>query len=212
MGNWVTKGAVTPVKDQGQCGSCWAFSTTGGTEGSWEVATGSLVSLSEQQLVDCSKANSGCNGGSMELAFNFAKGVNVASESSYPYTARDGSCKSSYTTAIPKGGVTGYTDVSTSSNSLQSALNSNPVSVAVEADQSAFQSYSGGIVTSGCGTNLDHGVLAVGYDSSAGYFKVKNSWGSSWGDAGYLKISTSGNVCGIKSQPSYPKVSAAAVV
>jgi len=91
-----------------------------------------------------------------------------------------------------------------------SALNGNPVSVAVEADQSAFQGYSGGIVTSGCGTNLDHGVLAVGYDSSEGYFKVKNSWGSSWGDNGYLKISTSGNVCGIKSQPSFPKVNGGA--
>merc|ERR1712203_214723 len=210
--NWVTKGAVTPVKDQGQCGSCWAFSSTGGVEGRWEVATGSLKSLSEQQLVDCSKQNSGCNGGLMDYAFSFYESTNIASESSYPYTARDGTCKSSFTTAIPQGGVTGYTDVSSSSGSLESALNSNPVSVAVEADQSAFQRYSGGIVTSGCGTNLDHGVLAVGYDSSAGYFKVKNSWGSSWGDAGYLKISTSGNVCGIKSQPSYPKVSAAAVV
>jgi len=205
--NWITKGAVTPVKDQGQCGSCWAFSSTGGTEGSWEVATGSLVSLSEQQLVDCSKQNSGCNGGLMDYAFSYYKGTSIASESSYPYTARDGSCKSSYTTAIPQGGVTGYTDVGSSSSSLMSALNSQPVSVAVEADQSAFQRYSGGIVTSGCGTSLDHGVLAAGYDSAQGYFLVKNSWGASWGDAGYLKISTSGNVCGITSQPSYPTVS-----
>jgi len=205
--NWVTKGAVTPVKDQGQCGSCWAFSTTGGTEGSWEVATGNLVSLSEQQLVDCSKANSGCNGGLMDSAFQYYETTSIASESSYPYTARDGSCKTSYTAAIPQGGVTGYTDVGSSSEALMSALNQQPVSVAVQADQSAFQRYSGGIVTSGCGTQLDHGVLAAGYDSDAGYFLVKNSWGASWGDNGYLKIGTSGNVCGIHSEPSYPKVS-----
>jgi len=205
--NWVTKGAVTGVKNQGQCGSCWAFSSTGGTEGMWEIATGSLKSLSEQQLVDCSKQNSGCNGGLMDYAFSYYKSTSIATEQSYPYTGRDGSCKSSYTTAIPSGGVTGYTDVSSSSSALMSALNSNPVSVAVEADQSSFQRYSGGTITSGCGTNLDHGVLAVGYDSSANYFLVKNSWGTSWGNNGYLQISTSGNVCGIHSEPSYPKVS-----
>jgi cathepsin L len=204
--NWVTKGAVTPVKDQGQCGSCWAFSSTGGTEGRWEVATGSLKSLSEQQLVDCSKQNSGCNGGLMDYAFSFYESTSIASESSYPYTARDGTCKSSYTTAIPQGGVTGYKDCSGSS-SLQSALQTGPVSVAVEADQNSFQRYSSGILSSGCGTNLDHGVLAAGLNTGSGYYLVKNSWGSSWGDNGYLKISTSGNVCGITSQPSYPTVS-----
>merc|ERR1712109_218381 len=97
--NWVTKGAVTPVKDQGQCGSCWAFSSTGGTEGSWEIATGSLVSLSEQQLVDCSKQNSGCNGGLMDQAFSFYERTPIATEDSYASTGRDGSCKSNYDTA-----------------------------------------------------------------------------------------------------------------
>merc|ERR1712070_1243440 len=208
--DWTTKGAVTPVKDQGQCGSCWAFSTTGGMEGAWQIASGSLTSMSEQQLVDCSTQNAGCNGGSMELAFNFAGTVNVATESSYPYTARDGSCKSSYTTAVPQGGITGYKTVGQSTSSLKSAIQNGPVSIAVEADQSAFQRYTSGTITSGCGTNLDHGVLAVGYGDS--YYKVKNSWGTSWGEKGYGQISTAGNVCGIHSQPSYPTVSGSVAV
>jgi len=208
--DWTTRGAVTPVKDQGQCGSCWAFSTTGGMEGAWQIASGSLTSMSEQQLVDCSTRNSGCNGGSMELAFTYAGTTNVATESSYPYTARDGTCKTSYSTAIPRGGVTGYKSVSQSTSALKSALNTGPVSVAIEADQMAFQMYSGGVLSSGCGTNLDHGVLAVGYTDTA--FKVKNSWGRSWGSSGYLQISTSGNVCGIHSDASYPTVSASVAV
>merc|ERR1719215_175080 len=130
-------------------------------EGAWQIGTGSLTSMSEQQLVD-STQNAGCNGGSMELAFNFAKGVNVATESSYPYTAHDGSCKSSYTTAVPQGGITGYKSVGQSSDSLKSAISTGPVSVAIEADQMSFQMYSGGVLSSGCGTNLDHGVLSSG--------------------------------------------------
>merc|ERR1719436_1148690 len=149
------------------------------------------------------------NGGLMDYAFQYAEGVAVATESSYPYTARDGSCKSSYTTAIPRGGVTGYHDVSASTSSLQSALVQQPVSVAIQADQSVFQRYSGGVITSGCGSQLDHGVTAVGYNSD--YFIVKNSWGASWGNSGYVYISTSGNVCGIHSDASYPTVSGAPV-
>merc|ERR1712211_56960 len=111
---------------------------------------GTLTSMSEQQLVDCSKANLGCNGGSMESGFQFEQGVNVATESSYPYTARDGSCKSSgYTTAVPRGGVTGYKSVSASTSALP-ALQTGPVSVSIEADQYSFQGYSGGVITSGC--------------------------------------------------------------
>merc|ERR1712182_35019 len=123
---------------------------------------------------------------------------------SYAYTARDGTCKSSYSTAIPAGGVTGYTDVSSSASSLKSALDGQPVSVAIQADQSVFQQYTGGVITSGCGSNLDHGVLAVGVNSD-GSIKVKNSWGTSWGVNGYVNVAT--NRCGITSDASYPVVS-----
>merc|ERR1711918_7203 len=206
--DWTTKGAVTPVKNQGQCGSCWAFSTTGGLEGSWQLATGNLVSMSEQQFVDCDTGSAGCNGGSMEQAFSWAGSTAVATESSYAYTARDGSCKSSFSTAIPSGGVTGYKNVGTSASSLTSAIMNSPISVAIEADQSVFQMYSGGVITSGCGTNLDHGVLAVGVNSD-GSIKVKNSWGTSWGSNGFVNIAT--NQCGITSDASYPVVSGSSV-
>merc|ERR1711934_1044506 len=142
--------------------------------------------------------------------------TNVATESSYPYKAVDGSCKSSYTTAIPAGGVTGYKSVAQSTAALKSAIQTGPVSVAIEADQMSFQLYSGGILANtgglfgSCGTNLDHGVTAVGYGSN--YFKVKNSWGASWGESGYLQISTDGNTCGIHSDAVYPTVSSSASV
>jgi len=215
--DWTTKGAVTPVKNQGQCGSCWSFSTTGGLEGAWQINTGNLVSMSEQQFVDCDKSSMGCNGGSMATAFSWAEKQNVATESSYPYKAVDGSCKSSFTTAIPQGGVTGYKSVGSlffkaTVASLESAIDLGPVSVAIEADQSSFQHYTGGVLSSGCGTSLDHGVLAVGYNSAEGYWLVKNSWGSSWGDNGYIKLAQAGNVCGILNQPVYPTVSSSVSV
>lgn len=209
--DWVTKGAVTKVKDQGQCGGCWSFAATGGLEGAWELASGKLQSMSEQQFLDCDKTDSGCNGGLEYQGWTFFKNKDegICTEGSYPYTARNGVCQySSCSLAIPAGGITGVTHVSKSASSLQSALQQQPVSVGIQADQSAFQFYSGGILTGTCGTQLDHSVLAVGYDTSSNYWLVKNSWGASWGDNGYVKLDMAGDKCGILDDASYPSVSA----
>jgi C1A family cysteine protease len=213
--NWVTSGAVTGVKDQGQCGGCWSFAATGGLEGTWQVATGTLTSLAEQQFLDCS-ASSGCAGGLEYNGWNYFKSHNqgICTESSYPYMARNGACQeSSCTLGIPAGSISGVTHVQKgSASALQSALNSNPVAIGIEADQSSFQFYSGGVLTAPCGTNLDHSVLAVGYDTANSYWLVKNSWGASWGDSGYIKLTMSSDECGILDDASFPVVAASVAV
>jgi len=168
--DWTTKGAVTKVKNQGQCGSCWAFSTTGSIEGAEFLhGTKKLTSLSEQQLVDCSKANDACKGGLMDRAFEYVEKTPLMTEDAYPYTGKHyffSHCK--YEEGKGVGHVKSYKDVQPKqADQLRSALENGPVSVAIEADKSAFQLYHGGVITGrGCGTNLDHGVLAVGYGTS----------------------------------------------
>merc|ERR1712032_410987 len=211
--NWVTKGAVTPVKNQGSCGSCWAFSSTGAMEGAHQIATGTLLSLSEQELVDCDHNGSmGCNGGSMEGAFQWYETNKADLEDDYQYTGKTGkTCNASeYTGQFES---TGYKAVTPKSNSaFKAAIAQGPVSIAVEADKMAWQMYSSGILNSTkCGTQLDHGVLAVGYGSDNGtpYFLVKNSWGTSWGEQGYIRLADVGDgdgICGCQMEPVYPTV------
>lgn len=220
--DWTTQGAVTAVKDQGQCGSCWAFSTTGSLEGAAALASGQLKSFAEQQLVDCAGfPNMGCSGGQMTHSLKWAEKHDMCEEATYPYRAAGGKCQSGCSVGLVSGSVTGVNALKglfgpAKEQDMLSAVNQQPLSVALQADKDAFQHYTSGVISAdaGCGQQPDHGVLVVGYGTENGvdYWKVKNSWGSSWGDAGFLKIARGNNVCAINSQPVYPIVSASVAV
>jgi len=220
--DWVSAGAVTPVKDQGQCGSCWSFSTTGALEGAYFNKYNTLQSFSEQQLVDCDNRRNGgkdmgCSGGLMDNAFSWiSKKGGLCSEADYPYvsgiTKETGTCQTKCSN-VKNSGVSTFVDVVPSSDEeMMKALSLNPVSIAIEADQREFQLYKSGVFTGNCGTKLDHGVLVVGYGYLEGedFYLVKNSWSTSWGDKGYIKLGRGSKYnngdgqCGMLLQASYP--------
>lgn len=271
--DWVAKGGVTSVKNQGTCGSCWAFSTVGALEGAMHVSGRTMVDLSMQHIVACDTGGSGCQGGLMDQAFDWVGENGVPSLKDEPYLCSDasssectgmtcsacsvktgencifadncathvsgstcnkagllhhcecaadqcfsdGKCGAAKPTAmvLAVGDVTKHTDVGTTEGALEAAVAQQPVSVAIEADQSVFQHYTGGVLTNdACGETLDHGVLAVGYgeDNGVKYWKVKNSWGTTFGEDGYIRIekgsAADGGECGIRKSASFPTLKA----
>lgn len=218
--DWTTKGVVNPVRDQGQCGSCWAFATTANAESVWAIAKGQLYDLSEEFLVDCATGvgyyNMGCNGGQPDSALKYMINNGQCTETSYPYTSgvtkTAGPCQKCTSAGVK---FSSCSDVTPKDQvALKGAVAMGPVVIAIEADTRYFQSYTSGILDStACGTSLDHAVEIVGYGTENGmdYWKVRNSWSSSWGENGYVRIKRTSStndigICGVAAEPSFLSV------
>ena len=211
--DWREKNKVSSVKNQEQCGGCWAFSSIGAVESAWAIKHNILYDLSEQQLIDCSNENHGCEGGSMNLAFEYMKNNSICSNISYPYTASDNMCQKDCNKLVK---IKDYMNINRNNmESLMKAVSKTPVSVAIQANKRTFQLYQSGIYSDpDCGYNLDHGVLLVGYGYDdfydLDYWIIKNSWGKSWGENGYIRllknVNDSRGQCGIAMMPSIPIV------
>lgn len=210
--DWRAHGAVTPIKNQQQCGSCWAFSAVGSFEGAWFLAGHPLASLSEQEIVSCDPDDSGCDGGDPGTAYSWLvnrKSGYITSESDYPYTSGGGDTGYCRLPKPPVAQMYAHYDIASSEQTMAAYLQLHgPLSICVDAN--AWQDYSGGILR-GCGMNVDHCVTAVGYNlnNNPPYWIVKNSWGSDWGYSGYIYIEYGRNECDLNSEPRVPLVHAA---
>lgn len=209
--DWRKRYKISSVKNQEHCGSCWAFSSVGAVESAWAIKHNILYNLSEQELIDCSTENNGCEGGSMVKSFQYVIENGLCSNITYPYTAIDGQCNNTCKSLVQ---ISNYSDIIQNKEKiLMKAVQHQPVSVAIQANKRSFQMYKSGIYSDpDCGFKLDHGVLLIGYgydkDLNMDYWIIKNSWSKSWGENGYIRIQRniddSRGLCGIAMDPSIP--------
>jgi len=201
---------VSAVKDQEQCGSCWAFSATEGTESAWALAGNKLVALAPQQIVDCDTSDSGCNGGDLPTAFAYIEANGLEAEASYPYTGEDGTCAYDKSEVVAQ--ITGWGYATQSGNETEMQANSfvhGPLSICVDAE--TWQTYTSGVITSDCSNSLDHCVQIVGWGSSNNvpYWIIRNSWGADWGISGYIWVERNQDLCGVADEATYVTASKA---